>query len=75
MIAEEGAYFHWGTGPNALTGANMDVWRNDIYQELSRPLGKPLAPAIRKDYIFTRSFEHLDVWLNVKTREARLNWK
>jgi len=75
MIAEEGAYFHWGTGPNTLAGRNMDVWRNDIYPELSRPLGKPLAPAIRQGDVFTRSFEHLDVWLNVKTRDATLNWK
>lgn len=74
MIAEEGAYFHWGSGPNALPGRNMDVWRNDIYPELSRPLGKPLGPAIRKGDIFKRSFEHLDVSLDLKKREASFDW-
>jgi hypothetical protein len=75
VIAEEGAYFHWGTGPNVLPGSRTDVWRNDIYPELSRPLGRPLAPAVRDGYVFTRSFEHLDVWLDLKTREARLSWR
>lgn len=75
MIAEEGAYFHWGTGPDALPGPAMDVWRNDIYQELSRPLGKPSGPATRQGDVFSRSFEHLDLWVNLKTREAKLNWK
>lgn len=74
-IAEEGAYFHWGTGPNVLPGARTDVWRNDIYPELSRPLGRPLAPAVRDGDIFTRSFEHLHVWLNLRTREAKLSWR
>ncbi len=75
IIAEEGAYFHWGAGPNVLPGPRTDVWRNDIYPELSRPLGNPLAPAVRDGDIFTRSFEHLDVWVNLKTGEAKLNWR
>lgn len=75
VIAEEGAYFHWGSGPNTLAGANRDVWRNDIYPELSRPLGKPSGPAVREGYVFTRSFEHLDVWLDIRNREAKLDWK
>jgi hypothetical protein len=74
-IAEKGAFFHWGTGPDVLPGSRTDVWRNDIYPELSRPLGRPLAPAVREGNVFTRSFEHLDVRLNVETREAMLSWK
>lgn len=75
MIAEEGAYFHWGTGPNTMPGAHMDIWRNDIYPELSRPLGRPLGPAVKEGFVFTRSFEHLDIWLDVRAREAKLVWK
>ncbi len=74
MIAEEGAYFHWGTGPNVLTGRNADVWRNDIYSDLSRPLGRPLGSAVRRGSVFSRSFEHLDVSVDLKTRQATFGW-
>lgn len=74
MVAEPGAYFHWGTGPDALPGPSMDVWRNDIYEELRRPLGKPLGPAANHDGIYTRHFEHLDVRLDLKRRDASFDW-
>jgi hypothetical protein len=74
MIAEEGAFFHWGTGPDALPGPRMDVWRNDIYDELSRPLGKPLGPASARGNTYTRHFQHLDVSLDLERREATFDW-
>ena len=74
MVAEPGAYFHWGTGPDALPGPSMDIWRNDIYEELRRPLGKPLGPAANHDGIYTRRFEHLAVRLDLKSREASFDW-
>jgi len=74
MVAEPGAYFHWGTGPNVFPGSRRDVWRNDIYEELRRPLGRPLGPASVHGYTYTRHFEHLDVSLDLERREAILNW-
>lgn len=73
-FAEPGAYFHFGSGPDALPGPNQDVWRNDIYPELSRPLGKPRGPAKRDGFTYTRHFEHLDLQLDLKRREATFNW-
>jgi hypothetical protein len=74
MVAEEGAFFHWGTGPNVLPGPTMDIWRNDIYDELRRPLGKPIGPASVNGHTYTRQFEHVDVSLDVERREATFDW-
>lgn len=74
MVAEEGAYFHWGTGPNVASVPQMDVWRNDIYEEMRRPLGKPLGPARRNGNIFTRRFKYLDVKLDLDRRKAAFYW-
>lgn len=74
MVAEKGAYFHWGNGPDTLPGPGMNIWRNDIYEELARPLGKPLGSATSDGDVFKRSFEHLDVKLDIGRREATFDW-
>jgi hypothetical protein len=74
MVAEPGAYFHYGTGPDVFPGPKMDIWRNDIYDELCRPLGKPIGPASVHGHIYTRQFEHLDVSLDLERREATFAW-
>ena len=51
------------------------LWNTKPYiEEFRNPLGKPLGPPVKDGYIFTRSFEHLDVWLNVETEECKLTW-
>jgi len=74
MVAEPGAFFHWGTGPNVFPGSRLDIWRNDIYDELRRPLGKPIGPASAHGHTYTRQFEHLDVSLDLERREATFDW-
>lgn len=74
MVVEDGAYFHWGTGPNVASGSGMDIWRDDIYEEMRRPLGKPLGPASRNGNTFTRKFEYLDVKLDLDRRKTEFYW-
>ena len=50
------------------------VWLKTFPQYENR-LGAPKGPAKRDGYIYTRSFEYLDVWLDVKNQKARLDWK
>jgi hypothetical protein len=44
------------------------------FDEFRNPLGKPLGPPVQKGYIYTRSFEHVDVWLDVENQQSRLTW-
>jgi hypothetical protein len=50
------------------------VWMKTFSQYENR-LGAPKGLAKRDGYIYTRSFEYLDVWLDVKNKKARLDWK
>lgn len=44
------------------------------FDEFRNPLGKPLGPPIQNGYIYTRSFEHVEVWLDVEHTKSRLTW-
>lgn len=44
LVVEKGAFFHWGSGLDAMPGATMDVWANDIYEELRNARGSPKDP-------------------------------
>jgi hypothetical protein len=74
VCAEKHAYFSYHSGVDA-NPKSTDIWDNNLMPELKRPLGKPLSDPVKNGYEYTRSFEHVDVWVNVKTREAKLNWK
>lgn len=51
------------------------VWNpKPFVPEFKNPLGDPLGPPKQEGYIFTRSYEHVDVWLDVETEECRLTW-
>jgi Hypothetical glycosyl hydrolase family 15 len=46
------------------------------YPEFDRSLGEPSGPATKRDdYIYEREFKHVSVELNVKLRQATVNWK
>ncbi len=51
------------------------LYLTDYIPELNRPLGEPLGPPAKEGYIFTRSFEYVDVWLNMETEECKLTWR
>jgi len=74
IIAEKNAYFAYQGSVNARDDDyiwNTPTWMND----LNRPLGKPLGAPIRDGFIYTRSYEYVDVWVNVEIEEATLTWK
>ncbi|MGJ8650344.1 MAG: putative glycoside hydrolase [Opitutaceae bacterium] len=70
--AQPYSYFMYSWGWKLSTGPLVD------YPELRRPLGAPKGPYQRTDpngWEFTREFEHVSVWVNTDTREAKITWK
>ncbi|MDF7823562.1 putative glycoside hydrolase [Pontiellaceae bacterium B12227] len=75
IAAETNAYFCYNMGPNAIEESyNDDVWDASFIPALNRPLGAPLGDPTRDGYIYTRSFEHVDVWLDVDSKETVFAW-
>lgn len=69
--AQPYAYFQWNWGWALTTGPL------EHYPEFHKPLGAPLAPYKRETpngWIFTRSFEHANVWVDLEKREGRIDW-
>ncbi len=53
-------------------------WETSYLDQLRRPLGKPLGPAARDNRVYTRSFEHCDVYLDLRRNPGdgvRILWK
>jgi len=73
IIADKNAYFNF----KESVDADDEDWKWDasFLEELNRPLGQPLGDPEKNGYIFTRSYEKVDVWVNVETTEAKLTWK
>ena len=70
--AQPYSYFMYSWGWTLHDGALVD------YPELQKPLGSPKGAYKRtspKDWEFTREFQHASVWLNTKTREAKITWR
>ncbi|KGL62193.1 putative glycoside hydrolase [Polaribacter sp. Hel1_85] len=74
IIAEENAYFSYTTGVNALSSSS-DLWDTSFIDEFHYFLGEPLADPVKNGYIYERSFENLDLWVNIETKETVFNWK
>ncbi|MDX2431816.1 MAG: putative glycoside hydrolase, partial [Bacteroides sp.] len=47
----------------------------DWYDEFDRPLGEPLGDAVQDGWEYTREFEHVKVWVNINTKEAKIEWE
>ncbi|MEO9571960.1 MAG: putative glycoside hydrolase [Polaribacter sp.] len=71
VCAEKYSYVYPHDGYGINTSA---VWLK-TFPQYEKPLGKPLEFAKREGYIYTRKFEHLDVWLDIKNKTAKLNYK
>jgi len=74
IVAEKNAFFSYQLGVNALPSAE-NVWDTSYIPELNHPLGKPLGDPIKTGYIFTRSYEYVDVWVDVQSQKAVLTWR
>lgn len=54
-------------------------WEASYMDQLNRPLGKPLGPYVRDNKVYTRSFEHCDVFMDLRPARgehaAQILWK
>ena len=46
----------------------------DAYAEFDRPLGPPKADAKWQGLTATREFAHASVWVDLSTKQARIDW-
>jgi len=74
IFAEEGAYFSYQVSVNARSSAK-EAWNTSFIDEFSYRLGAPLGPPTKNGYVYQRSYENVDVWVDLVTKEAILNWK
>lgn len=73
ITAEPYSYFAYQTSSDP--GMPQFCWNPKAhFDEFRHPLGKPLGPPVKDGYVYSRSFEHVDVWLNVENRKSRLTW-
>ncbi|WP_339715999.1 putative glycoside hydrolase [uncultured Kriegella sp.] len=69
--AQPYSYFQWNWGWNLKDGNLVD------YPALQKPLGRPKGAFKREKpdgWIFTREFEHANVWVNTETKRAKITW-
>ena len=71
VCAEKYSYVYPHDGYDIQKSA---VWLK-TFPQYEKQLGVPKGYAKREGYIYTRSFEHLDVWLDIKNKTAQLHWK
>lgn len=69
VAAEEHCYFCYSWGYREFHGTF------DWYPEFDRPLGPPKGPAVREGWTFRREFARASVFVNLQTKDARIQWK
>lgn len=67
--AQENSYFVYNWGYRFRHGAT------DWYPEFDKPLGKPLNDMKVSGWKLTRDFEHASIWVDLETKEAKIDWK
>lgn len=78
VVVEPFSYFSYHYNVDAKPGGRRGRAAFDCkrYEEVTRRLGEPQGAYKKQDdFVFTREFEHLSVWVNVKSREVKLNVK
>jgi hypothetical protein len=69
IAAQENCYFSYSWGWREQHGSLVD------YPEFHKPLGKPKGPAKKEGWVYTRSFKHASVSVDLTGRKARIDWK
>ncbi len=72
MVAGPYSYFAYQDHVAAHTSDYH--WETTWMSEFTRPLGEPLGQAIKDGYVYSRSFEHLEVKVDVETQEILFAW-
>lgn len=75
IVAEKYAYFSYTSGVNAHPTSSNDVYDASFIKEFSYKLGAPISEPVKNGYEYSRSYENVDVWVNVQTKETRFDWK
>ncbi|RMD74255.1 MAG: hypothetical protein D6820_17075 [Lentisphaerae bacterium] len=78
LCVEKYHYFFWLKTVDAMK--DRIFWLTDYLDQCKRPLGKPLGPYLRDNKVYTRSFEHCDVYLDMRPGKkfkwiVRILWK
>ncbi len=68
IAASENSYFNYTWGYRDNHGAY------DWYPEFDKKLGAPLGDAKQEGVEYRREFKHASVYLNIKTKQAEINW-
>ena len=54
----------------------LNKWQQPYdFVDKPRKLGKPLGPAKKDGFKYSRSFQHAEVWLDVTNHLAKIAWK
>jgi hypothetical protein len=69
IAAQENCYFSYSWGWREQHGSLVD------YPEFHKPLGKPMGKARKEGWVYTRSYEHASVWVDLAERRAKIDWK
>ena len=69
ITAQENSYFSYSWGWREKDGSLID------YPEFHKPLGKPKGRAKKEGWIYTRSYEHASVRVDLDGRAAVIDWK
>jgi hypothetical protein len=69
IAAQENCYFSYSWGWREQHGSLVD------YAEFHKPLGKPKSQARKEGWVYTRSYEHVSVWVDLAERRAKIDWK
>jgi hypothetical protein len=72
IVAETNAYFSYQADVNAILASW--IWDPSYIAAFRRPLGKPSGDPVRNGYVYTRSYEHVEVRVDISTGEALLAW-
>ena len=67
--AQPGCHFGYAWGYREADGGL------DAYPELERPLGPPKNEATWNGLIATRDYAYASVWIDLQTKQARIDWK
>ena len=71
VCAEKHSYFRIHEGYSANENDRWMRW----LPEYDRPLGPPSGPAKRDGFRYSRTFEHVSVTLDIKSRTAEIHWR
>ena len=73
MAAEKNAYFSYQGSVHAKD--DDWLWDTSGIELLNRPIGRPHGPPVKVGNVFKRSFKHVDVTVDLETRETNFVWR